>query len=832
VVGRMNKRFWQIFSLIVLQLVALTIISRMYELEEALNLWILLSVTTVGFIIHAFLSKPYRIWFFASLSLILLALLVGLKEMAFVFVFGTAVIATATKVKDLWLKYILLAVLILGLIVSMAFKPGPIQANIYVISVLGSMFVFRLSLFLYDKKFQKEETEFIKDWSYFFMFPNMSLLLFPVVDYKMFQKRYYDDEEIKIYKKGVQWVTLGVLHLVLYRFVYYYLLLPYVEVNDVYSFWHYAITNYMLIIRLSGIFHISVGVMCLFGFNLPKVFDNYFLASSFSDLWRRINIYFRDYLIRLFYYPLFFKLRKWGDLNAKVVAILIIFVITWFLHSFQWFWLRGSFPLRTVDAIFWGGFGLLVAGNAVLETKRGRKKESERGWKYSGIMTSKIMGMFLTMSILWSIWSAPTLSYWLEIAGFGVSGSLNSYGFLFFMAAGVWGAGTIIYYLFTKNNWGEIVNPEYSSALASVWSAGIVVVLLVLHFQPVQKAASQYASVNLDGLLEPRLNEADEDLLVEGYYEEILIGNELTSPLADLMERDEDRRFRSSDGALIVDDIRNVIKKESQSFLFKGQPFHTNSLGIRDIEYPLVKGENTIRSAILGGSFVVGSGVSDENVFDQLLENRLGKSNDSLNVEFWNYGNSGYHLIQSMYDFEVREAVSHNFDNLIYVSHGLDKSKNIQSLSQYLRRSNKLPYPFLTEIYNRSGISASMSENEMIRALEPFGSEILIQSYKYLYDFCIQNDIRPIWLYWPTTRSRRNNEKQVGELINMVRDIGFTVIDLGNVYDGVEKKDLFVSANKPVDGHPNELGHRLVSDALYNTFMDDPSLLHSETYWE
>src|SRR6056297_2337503 len=160
----MNKRFWQIFSLIVLQLVALTIISRMYELEEALNLWILLSVTTVGFIIHAFLSKPYRIWFFASLSLILLALLVGLKEMAFVFVFGTAVIATATKVKDLWLKYILLAVLISGLIVSMAVKPGPIQANIYVISVLGSMFVFRLSLFLYDKKFQKEETEFIKDW--------------------------------------------------------------------------------------------------------------------------------------------------------------------------------------------------------------------------------------------------------------------------------------------------------------------------------------------------------------------------------------------------------------------------------------------------------------------------------------------------------------------------------------------------------------------------------------------------------------------------------------------------------------------------------------------
>jgi hypothetical protein len=517
-----------------------------------------------------------------------------------------------------------------------------------------------------------------------------------------------------------------------------------------------------------------------------------------------------------------------GDLNAKVVAILIIFVITWFLHSFQWFWLRGTFPLRTVDAIFWGSFGLLVAGNAVLESKGKKVRERTRGWKYSAIMMSKIMGMFLTMSILWSIWSAPTWSYWLEIAAFGFRPDLSSYGVLLLIAAGLWGTGTLLYYLFTKNNWGEIVNPDPKSSLASGWSAGIVVFLLALHVQPVQKAASQFASVNLDGLLEHRLNEADEDLLVEGYYEEILIGNELTSPLAEMMENAEGRRFRDSDGALIVDDIRNVIKKESQSFLFKGQEFSTNSFGIRDREYPLEKGENTIRSAVLGGSYVVGSGVNNQNVFDHRLEQEMNSSEDSLDFEFWNFGSSGFDLIQSIYDFEVREAARHNFDNLIYISHGLDRQKNIQSLSQYLSSGRKSPYPFLTDIFNKIGITDSMSESEILRALKPVGNEIIRQSYKYLYELCLENDIKPIWVYWPTTRDRENNIELAKEVQVMVREIGFAVIDLESVYEGVDRGELVVSSEKPVDAHPNELGHRLISEALYSIFMDDPNLLYSK----
>ena len=35
--------------------------------------------------------------------------------------------------------------------------------------------------------------------------------------------------------------------------------------------------------------------------------------SSFTDFWRRINIYWKDFMMKVFYYPAFFRLRRLGD---------------------------------------------------------------------------------------------------------------------------------------------------------------------------------------------------------------------------------------------------------------------------------------------------------------------------------------------------------------------------------------------------------------------------------------------------------------------------------------------------------------------------------------
>ena len=40
-----------------------------------------------------------------------------------------------------------------------------------------------------------------------------------------------------------------------------------------------------------------------------------------------------------------------------------VFVMTWLLHGYQWFWIRGTLQLRALDAAFWGILGALVVLN-------------------------------------------------------------------------------------------------------------------------------------------------------------------------------------------------------------------------------------------------------------------------------------------------------------------------------------------------------------------------------------------------------------------------------------------------------------------------------------
>src|SRR3546814_9725039 len=79
-------------------------------------------------------------------------------------------------------------------------------------------------------------------------------------------------------------------------------------------------------------------------------------------------------MIKIFYYPLFFKLRLYGDVPAIVVATVIVFLLTWLLHSYQWFWLRGDFPIIWQDGIFWMTLALLVVVGALREFRRGRAR--------------------------------------------------------------------------------------------------------------------------------------------------------------------------------------------------------------------------------------------------------------------------------------------------------------------------------------------------------------------------------------------------------------------------------------------------------------------------
>lgn len=75
---------------------------------------------------------------------------------------------------------------------------------------------------------------------------------------------------------------------------------------------------------------------------------------------------------------------------------------------------------------------------------------------------------------------------------------------------------------------------------------------------------------------------------------------------------------------------------------FKLASFRTNSVGLRDREYPVEKPMGVFRIAVLGGSYAVGVGVEIEDTFHSVLERALNQGYSSPRFEIINFAMGGY----------------------------------------------------------------------------------------------------------------------------------------------------------------------------------------------
>jgi D-alanyl-lipoteichoic acid acyltransferase DltB (MBOAT superfamily) len=280
--------------------------------------------------------------------------------------------------------------------------------------VLGAIFMFRLASYLYDVRHAKTRPTLREYLSYFLILPNYYFLLFPVLDYQTLRKTYYQRDIHAIAQQGIEWILRGTVQLLLYRAVFH--LKPSTAPEEVTSFGLLVagmIGTYLLYLRVSGHFHIIVGLLHLFGYDMPETHRRYLLARTLTDFWRRINIYWKDYMVKLVYFPVYFRLRKSGEQRAQVIATVLVFVATWLLHSYQWFWLRGTWLFTWTDTLFWAILGGLVVVNLLME--RRKKKASRPGWSGQAIGALQTAGTFSLIVVLWSFWNAPTVGEWVEL---------------------------------------------------------------------------------------------------------------------------------------------------------------------------------------------------------------------------------------------------------------------------------------------------------------------------------------------------------------------------------------------------------------------------------
>lgn len=396
------------FLALAAQLALLLVVFRLYHLEKPG--FLMMSAVVFGtFLIHYWLPFRFKESFWVIASLAGAFLLLGNMVAALLIGIGlTFFLILRSPIPYRW-RLMSVTAIFGVLMYACATKRLPLPVAFY--PVFGALFMFRIIIYVYDLAHSREPAPLLPYLSYFFLLPNYYFTLFPVIDFKTMGQSYYQRDIHETAQQGIHWMMRGTIQLMLYRLVYYF--------NDSYlpdrvtSFGALITTmvlTFLLYLNVSGQFHLIVGMLHLFGYDLPETNRRWLLARSFTDFWRRANIYWKDFMVKIVYFPVYFKLRKRGEIRAQVIGTAAVFLVTWILHSYQFFWIRGQFDFSWPDTIFWCILGTLVMANVVLDSRRNRRS-ADSSWKDRAIHAAQVFGTFAVITTLWSLWSSPTLSW-------------------------------------------------------------------------------------------------------------------------------------------------------------------------------------------------------------------------------------------------------------------------------------------------------------------------------------------------------------------------------------------------------------------------------------
>ena len=804
-----------------LQLAALLLVFGNLSIERGSGIREVTPIIVSAFVLNSFVPLRFRPAILFSTSIAVIYYAFGYFSGSILIIAGLTLIGCCHLPINLWLRIVIIGMITIGLVL--------LRTNLFyapraalIVPFLASMFMFRTIIYLYELKHSNLTSGIFQKLSYFFLFPNHCFLLFPIVDYRVYLKTYYNKVDSEIWQKGIRWALRGICHLIGYRIIYYHLLIGPSEVTNLPSLLQYMTCSYALILRLSGIFHFIVGLLCMFGLNLPPVFNNYLLATSFVNMWRRINIYWREFIIKIFFYPIMFKYKKIISKNLLPVTMLTVFFITWAMHNYQWFWIRGYFPLTSMDMLFWATLGICITVNSVwIDKSIGKERKQLSNIILYPLTILKIICIFLFMSIMWSLWGSNSLQEWLFLLSKGKEFTLNELIRIILMIAGIILSGSFLQHIFSKEKVKQLFNIQPERTLA--FTLPVIAMLFFVSFKQSKDFIPTQISNFISSISEDKLNTNDKENTERGYYKKLIDGE--GNDLGELWEMKlKPKAFNSIDKVEIrTTDLLTRIFKPNSKIKVNDYILETNSFGLRDKDYNLTKPEKTYRMALLGGSYEMGWGVNNNETFESLTEEKLNKNNtDSVikNFEIINFAVPGYHLVQQV---ELCNSTVFNFkpNAVIYMAHTDEGRRLLDHIADFIQNGTNLKYPFLNKIKALSRVKQSMSKIEIKEHLEPYIYTIVQWCYNEIARNCHEHNAVPVWVFLPATLDSPN-ETEYQKIKGYAVQLGFVTIDLRDVYGVVDRNKICISK---WDNHPNAEGHRIISEKFYSEFIKNKDLI-------
>jgi hypothetical protein len=833
---------WARFIFVAGELALLLYVISKFDLVDA-AFTRLATYAWAGFVVHHCLPRRWQLPFFSCLSVASVMAAAGGPMGLVVVAVGLALVAVCHLPIAFRLRVVLLVLVGIGLAVLRAgfVKTGFVSTT--ACAILGTLFMFRLVIYMYDLSHQAAPFSPVRAIAYFFMAPSAFFPLFPVVDYKTFWTTRYNDVPFHIYQRGLQWILRGVVQLLLYRVVCQLGLVAPQDVTDLGGVVRFMIATYLLYLRVSGSFHLIVGVLHLFGFNLPETHHRYFLASSFLDLWRRINIYWKDFIQKIFFYPAYFRLKRLGPTWALALATAYAFFFTWVLHAYQLFWVCGTMTWNWQDAVFWWVLAGLVLVNALHESRHSSRRAltTQRRTVHSEVGRMLcVTGTFAVWSLLWTVWSCKSVDELFVLANAAIHVNAASVATIVLVIA-VLGVSTVLFGHSTAEGAGQRPRAATPAKQRPFWRPAFGVALtaaglLVVQAFPLERVEDTKLGEIVKSLRGNQLTRMEMADLLRGYYEDL-------DGAGGTANREDDwpaqRYLRFTHDFMTQEAIPNTFLE------WEGKTITINRWGLRDHDYIKAKPPGTYRIAVLGASAESGWGVSDAEICFKVLEERLNEQDVGGGIqtgfggiqryEVMNFSVPGYGGFQKLEALE-RLALDFDPDAVLFVTYMVESVRTIDSLPQVIHNGYEIPEAYRDVIraaVREAGVEPSMSLATIRERLKPRGLDLVGWIFQRFAEQCRKRGLPACVVYRPDTAEYpKLHAEHRQAIVDLAEKAGLPVLDLVYSFDGVDNRQSIMLSpptgsnlqgwtRKRTDYHPTARGHQLLADELYRLLHTD-----------
>jgi hypothetical protein len=260
----------------------------------------------------------------------------------------------------------------------------------------------------------------------------------------------------------------------------------------------------------------------------------------------------------------------------------------------------------------------------------------------------------------------------------------------------------------------------------------------------------------------------------------------------------------------------------SAEIVFQGHPLRTNRWGMRDKDYEKSPPPDTYRMALMGASNSMGNGVSVEDCYADVLEERLNADlagKGYAHYELLNFSVGGYELTDRLY--VASEKIPEFEPDIIFVVvlvRDVDRAV-YQRVAERLMNRIPLHFEFLEQIAREAGAEPGDRDTKLRQRLHPFRARLLKGCAEEMKRLSDRTGIPVVavvlnLLVGPT-------EQDLLDAASICEGAGVPTLRIFNAYEGYAEDQVYIA---PTDRHPTPTGHRLIADEFYSIMLGHPVL--------